>query len=380
MLLIVTLFLFTISLLFIEYGGYKLASISIIFFIALTVRKRNTLIEYSVVVSYIIISFILYVTVVLKGGDVVWGGYEYYPKFRSYIVYLFAASFFFLLARGEYFLTSLLLVIKILLILMILVFLLEYIHYIFYGEGLNITKMFLSVEQRSLSREFFRPSIHFAEPGTFVNYSFPLLFVYGYFKGFDNKISIAFSLTLILTLSIQGIIIGGSYLLYSIISQRNLSKILILFLILLLCSFVFYEYVDSYVDKRFYSGVSQDASLIKRLYPLQFLSDVDTKRLLLGSGLFVDDCHCLVRDVGLAINILYHFGVFGIFFILLPFLTCFTFFSNKIGYLILFISFVFTSKIAIFSGYYHLVFLMSFFFLIKKKSIGYLNEVSCVTR
>ncbi|CAH6797282.1 conserved membrane hypothetical protein [Vibrio chagasii] len=376
--LTLALFLFTSSLLFIEYGGYKLAFISIILFSILIIRNKNTLIEYSIVFIYITVSVFLYIAVVFKGLDVVWGGYDYYPKLRSYMVYLFATSCFFLLSKRECFLRIFLYSVKIILFLMIIFFALEYVSYIFSGEGLNISNKLLGVEQRALSRNFFRPTLHFAEPGTFVNYTFPLLFIYGYFKGLDNKLAISFSLVLIFTLSIQGIVIGGMYLVFSILSQRSASKLMVAFFIIILGFIFLYGYIDVYIEQRFYRGVSQDASLIKKLYPLDFLSNVENKRLLTGSGLFVDDCHCLIRDVGLAINMFYHYGVFSVLYLSLPFIACSLYLKNnkKTGYIICFIIFVFTSKIAVFSGYYHLLFLMSLFLIFKDKFSGNYNEVS----
>ena len=140
------LFLFVFSLTLIEYGGYKLAFISSIgslFFIRLKGFKIQDI--YGVYI-YILFSMILYFVVVFNGDDVQWGGDEYYPKFRSYIVYLGAAVILYLIRNERGFFDAFKGALRLYLILTSALFLAEILFYYLTGYGFGLSNYFLGVK------------------------------------------------------------------------------------------------------------------------------------------------------------------------------------------------------------------------------------------
>jgi hypothetical protein len=178
---------------------------------------------------------------------------------------------------------------------------------------------------------------------------------------------------LVFTLSVQGVLIGVIYLLLSAYCRKDIKFFVYISIFSILLLLIGHEYVSGYIEDRFTYGVLNDASFQKKIFPYSFWIDSDSLRIINGSGLFVDDCNCLIRDAGFGFNIIYHHGVIGFIYIVLSLLLIYFSFKNhgrNLLYIIVLFLLIYTSKIAIFSGYFHLISIWLFLYLTSRLNKG----------
>ncbi|MEZ8464771.1 hypothetical protein AB6D04_10935 [Vibrio splendidus] len=308
---LISLIILFIGSMLVEYGGYKLSFVTTLiafFYIIsdLTKYKKNQLI-------ITLFSFCLLITmygyVASNGLNIEYNNEDYSAKLRSLLFFFVAYNIVYISG----FLTDRVLVSRALLYALsfvIIFWFIDAVSFYLFSVSLNFPLILNGIEQRAMSAYFYRPTGLFAEPGTFFTYTYVFILIYGVETKFTQKPYYIFSLAIILSLSVQGIFLGVGLLLLPFIHKISIKKIISILLLLIPVLLVAVQYLSS----RYFHGLSSDTSILSRFEPLLFLSSASDNRLLFGSGLFVADCDCLVRDSGLLVSFFYYYGALGLLF------------------------------------------------------------------
>lgn len=241
------------------------------------------------------------------------------PYFRSALIGIIFCGFIWSLCAGNRKLTSLMIkAIRFALFVNVTFFFLQLILLYAAGFHLDLVRLVTGIESRiegpplSFGFKLWRPSGLTFEPGTYVTYMAPLLFLTHLSRGKIDRLQIATLVSFILSLSVFGIIFVAIYMFvvsWSIFRKSKIA-ILVLSLFVVAVSALIYQYISW----RFFSG-RVDVSLQTKLHAVQFWLSSTDQRKVLGSFFSYNDCGCLVRDSSLAFNLLFTLGIFGLLFI-----------------------------------------------------------------
>lgn len=161
---------------------------------------------------------------------------------------------------------------------------------------------------------FYRPSGFFNEPGTYFAMMLIVVFSrYALLRKQDGIYAIAL-ISFYITLSVQALIITPfltiKYLLNSELTKYF--KVILFIFIFSIFSLGFY-FVSEFLMTRVSTN---DGTVSVRLEALSYYLSQDQNYWLVGSGIAINNCQCLMADTGLWFTILSGFGFFGLLIIL----------------------------------------------------------------
>lgn len=164
------------------------------------------------------------------------------------------------------------------------------------------------------------------EPGTYATWVMPLLFLLLFIEKEIRLLSVFALLSLILTFSVSGYVYTLLFVLASFFVTKPSNRMRYFIKVtaaLIVCAIVFLSLGGyEYLMWRFFDESVVDGTSELKWISIRHLIETDYVRLMLGSGLGVNDCaSCTsLQDTGLAFNLIFQLGVFGLIIILLSIL------------------------------------------------------------
>ena len=161
--------------------------------------------------------------------------------------------------------------------------------------------------QGALNFGFYRPSGFFNEPGTYFAFVSLILFARYMLIKKGDWLTWVTLFSFLLTLSVQAIIITPVIILIFLFLS-NVSSIYKYFLLLfvLVISLVLFFFISEFLSTRLQVD---DITILTRLQALNFYLQQSEFKWLLGTGIGVNNCSCLMADTGLWFTIISAFGL-----------------------------------------------------------------------
>lgn len=163
----------------------------------------------------------------------------------------------------------------------------------------------------------FRPSGFFNEPATYFTCISILLFCRFFISEKLDLLFMAIIGSFLLTLSVQALILSPFIFLAALKNSKSFNTKTLYYLIPILIIPAAYfagPYIVMYLDSRFLDG---DMTLSVRFFALNFFYSLSFVEQIVGSGVAINNCGCLMADTGLWFTLLSTFGLVGLIFIVL---------------------------------------------------------------
>ena len=278
--------------------------------------------------------------------------------YMSFIVFIFIIIYY---KKDSHF-NVLIKVIEIILWIHLIFWVIQFIGLYLFNYQLDILYLITEKVSRAYPKiiggfTLHRPTGLSNEPGGYAIDTVILLFASYIVNNRLTKLHILVIISYFLSLTLFGILFGFSLLLINTLRNLNKLKLIHIILIIPIITLIFL-----YIGFRTEDG--NDGSLIMKIAPIIWLFQQDIYRILVGSGLGINDFGGLIADTSIFFNLFFTFGIFGIFFYLFLIFSLRKSFIHKI-----LLSNYFLGKTKLY--FVSFWFFLAFLFLTYYKQIGY---------